>query len=95
MKVCTQCASPTNRPKRVNGEIVCQGCLSKMKKKELVQILVQGRNVAVYNMKGDPLKFLKVSVSYQKEIAEFLRNGNYRISEMQVKNFPYLDCFTS
>ena len=31
MKVCTQCASETNKPVRVNKEIVCQECASKLK----------------------------------------------------------------
>ena len=31
MKVCSQCATPTNRPVRINKEIVCQGCAKKIK----------------------------------------------------------------
>jgi len=31
MKVCTQCASETNKPVRINKEIVCQECASKLK----------------------------------------------------------------
>ena len=31
MKVCTQCASETNKPVRVNKEIVCQECAGKLK----------------------------------------------------------------
>jgi len=31
MKVCTQCASETNKPVIVNKEIVCQECAGKLK----------------------------------------------------------------
>ena len=30
MKICTQCASPTNRPVKMNGEIICQNCHKKL-----------------------------------------------------------------
>lgn len=64
-------------------------------KKELVQILVMGRKVAIMSMTGELLKMFKVSVAYQKEIAAFLRENTYRISKMQANNFPYLEMFTS
>jgi hypothetical protein len=38
MKVCTQCAAPTNRPEKVNGEIVCQECYEKLR--SIVQKLI-------------------------------------------------------
>ncbi|MBU1621766.1 MAG: hypothetical protein KKD77_21980 [Gammaproteobacteria bacterium] len=30
MKICTQCTSPTNRPVKVRGEIICQECAGKI-----------------------------------------------------------------
>ena len=65
------------------------------RKKELIQILIMGNKVAVYSMTGNLLKMFKVSVSYQKEIASFLCDNEYRISKMQASNFPYLEGFTS
>jgi len=64
-------------------------------KKIGVQILLMGNKAAVVTMNGTCLKVFKVSVNYQKEIASFLRNGNFVISESTAVNFPYLNCFTS
>jgi len=34
MEVCTQCGSYTNKPTKVNGEIICQECLKKIERKK-------------------------------------------------------------
>ena len=39
MKVCTQCASLTNRPVRINKEIICQGCANKMNPIEKLEFI--------------------------------------------------------
>jgi len=36
-KVCSQCASITNKPVKVNGEIVCQSCAAKLKEEKLFE----------------------------------------------------------
>jgi len=35
MKICTQCANPTNKPVIINKEIVCQECSEKLNMKKL------------------------------------------------------------
>jgi DNA-directed RNA polymerase subunit RPC12/RpoP len=35
MKICTQCANPTNKPEIINKEIVCQECSEKLTMKKL------------------------------------------------------------
>lgn len=51
MKVCNQCASLTNRPEKVNGEIVCQECYKKLTvadeswKTELFEAIIKMANL--------------------------------------------------
>ncbi|MBW1823912.1 MAG: hypothetical protein JRI87_05000 [Deltaproteobacteria bacterium] len=64
-------------------------------RKKTVYLVMQHKKVAVLNPVGKFLKFFKVSIGYQHEIATYLYRNSFKITKETARNFPYLEYFTS
>jgi hypothetical protein len=81
MKICTQCANPTNKPEIINKEVVCQECSEKLNMKKLNENGCEMQSNRKYTSKEELVKFFETfrnkETKLLRVIAYFSKDNDY------------------